>query len=159
MKTRRPPVENGEYAAFARRVLRAYARRISAGDIDALTDMTALAADVEKSIRQAVTGLRDYGYSWAEIGPAGKRWSHDQERAPDRTGEHQPGLRHPVQAGGRPPDHHSRHAPDVRLAAGRARRSPACGNADPETQQGLTHDGDLHSGARQGDQGRTQAAE
>ena len=64
----KPAVENGEYAAFARRILRAYARRISAGDVDALGDITILAADVEDAIRLAVTGLRDYGYSWAEIG-------------------------------------------------------------------------------------------
>ena len=61
-------MENGEYAAFARRILRAYARRISAGDVDALADITVLAADVEDAIRQAVTGLRDFGYSWADIG-------------------------------------------------------------------------------------------
>jgi hypothetical protein len=66
--TPQPAVENGEYAAFARRILRAYARRISAGDVDALADITVLADDVEDAIRQAVTGLRDYGYSWADIG-------------------------------------------------------------------------------------------
>ena len=33
----RRPVENDEFAAFARRVLRAYARRVATGDIDALT--------------------------------------------------------------------------------------------------------------------------
>ncbi len=84
--TPKPVVENGEDAAFARRILRAYARRIATGDIDALTDMTALAADVEHAIRQAVTGLRDTGYSWAEIGvrlgvtrqAAQQRWGTQQ---------------------------------------------------------------------------------
>ena len=66
--TPKTPVENGEYAAFARRILRAYARRIATGDVDALEDMTALADDIEDAIRQAITGLRDFGYSWAEIG-------------------------------------------------------------------------------------------
>jgi hypothetical protein len=67
--TAKPPVENPEYAAFARRILRAYARRISGGDIEALADITILAADVDDAIRQAVTRLRrDYGYSWADIG-------------------------------------------------------------------------------------------
>ena len=66
--TPKPTVENGEYAAFARRILRAYARRISAGDVDALADITVLAEDVEDAILQAVTGLRAVGYSWAEIG-------------------------------------------------------------------------------------------
>ena len=51
--TPKPVVENGDYAAFARRILRAYARRISAGDVDALADITVLAADVEAAIRQA----------------------------------------------------------------------------------------------------------
>jgi hypothetical protein len=68
MTTGRPLVENSEYAAFARRVLRAYTRRISAGDIDALADMTVLAGDVENAISRAVTGLRSFGYSWADIG-------------------------------------------------------------------------------------------
>ena len=35
-------VENDEYAAFARRVLRAYARRVADGDVEALTLMTDL---------------------------------------------------------------------------------------------------------------------
>jgi len=64
----RRPVENDEYAAFARRVLRAYARRIATGDIDALTDMTDLSEEIDTAISQAVTGLRSFGYSWADIG-------------------------------------------------------------------------------------------
>jgi hypothetical protein len=60
--------ENDEYAAFARRVLRAYARRIADGDIEALTLMTDLADEIDTAISQAVTGLRGSGYSWAEIG-------------------------------------------------------------------------------------------
>jgi hypothetical protein len=61
-------VENDEYAAFARRILRAYARRIATGDIDSLTHMTGLADDIETALRNAVIGLREFGYSWAEIG-------------------------------------------------------------------------------------------
>jgi hypothetical protein len=67
-KRPRRPVENDEYAAFARRVLRAYSRRIAAGDIDALEDMADLAAEIESAMGQAVKGLRQQGYSWAEIG-------------------------------------------------------------------------------------------
>jgi hypothetical protein len=82
MTTASPPAENSQYAAFARRILRAYARRISAGDIDALPGITILAADIDNAIRQAVTGLRRTGYSRAEIGarigvtrqPAQQRW-------------------------------------------------------------------------------------
>jgi hypothetical protein len=61
-------IENDEYAAFARRILRSYARRIAVGDIDALTQMTGLADDIEAAIRVAVVGLRGHGYSWADIG-------------------------------------------------------------------------------------------
>jgi hypothetical protein len=60
--------ENDDYAAFARRVLAAYARRVASGDVEALAQMTALAADLDTAIGQAVTGLRAVGYSWAEIG-------------------------------------------------------------------------------------------
>ena len=60
--------ENDEYAAFARRVLRAYARRVADGDVEALTLMTDLAAEIDTAIGQAVKGLRAFGYSWAEIG-------------------------------------------------------------------------------------------
>ena len=60
--------ENDEYAAFARRVLRAYARRVATGDIEALTLMLGLSAEIDDAISQAVTGLRAFGYSWAEIG-------------------------------------------------------------------------------------------
>ncbi len=60
--------ENDEYAAFARRVLRAYARRIADGDVEALTLMTGLAGEIDTAIGQAVQGLRGFGYSWAEIG-------------------------------------------------------------------------------------------
>jgi hypothetical protein len=61
-------IENDEYAAFARRVLRAYARRVADGDVEALTLMLGLSAEIDTAISQAVTGLRGSGYSWAEIG-------------------------------------------------------------------------------------------
>ena len=67
-KRPRRRVENDEYAAFTRRVLRAYSRRIAAGDIDALADMADLAAEIDTAMSHAVTGLRARGYSWAEIG-------------------------------------------------------------------------------------------
>ena len=61
-------VENDDYGAFARRILAAYARRIARGDIDALNALTALSADIDTAITDAVTGLRACGYSWADIG-------------------------------------------------------------------------------------------
>jgi hypothetical protein len=66
-RRRRQVTENDEYAAFARRVLRAWARRVSAGDIDAITDIAAAVGELEVALRQAVAGLRRKGYSWAEI--------------------------------------------------------------------------------------------
>jgi hypothetical protein len=84
---RRDVVENDEYAAFARRIVRAYARRVADGDIEALTDMTTLAADIEAAIRVAVIGLRNFGYSWADIAlrlgvtrqAAQQRWGGDPQ--------------------------------------------------------------------------------
>jgi hypothetical protein len=63
----RRTVENDEYARFVRRVMRACARQVASGDIDALADMTGLATELDEAIGQAVTGLRETGYSWAEI--------------------------------------------------------------------------------------------
>lgn len=64
---RRDVVENDEYAAFVRRILRAYTRRVATGDVEALTDMVALSSVLDEAIAQAVTGLRAHGYSWADI--------------------------------------------------------------------------------------------
>ncbi|HZM76714.1 MAG TPA: hypothetical protein VFC19_13360 [Candidatus Limnocylindrales bacterium] len=63
----RATVENKEFAAFARRIVRAFARRVAQGDIEALTDLLAFAADIDDALQDAVTGLREYGYSWSEI--------------------------------------------------------------------------------------------
>jgi hypothetical protein len=84
-KRRSRVTENDEYAAFARRVIAAYSRRIARGDIDAITGMAALADDLDAAICRAVTGLRNRGYSWAEIGTrlgitrqaAQQRWGGD----------------------------------------------------------------------------------
>ena len=65
---RRDVVENDEYAAFVRRIIRAYARRVATGDVEALTDMVSLSGLLDDAISEAVIGLRTHGYSWAEIG-------------------------------------------------------------------------------------------
>lgn len=77
-------VENDDFAAFTRRVVAAQGRRIAAGDVEGLTALVELSADVERAMHTAVTGLRAAGFSWAEIGArlnvskqaAQQRWGH-----------------------------------------------------------------------------------
>lgn len=66
-QARRDVVENDEYAAFCRRIIRAHGRRIASGDVEALGDLVALSLHLEDAIRDAVIGLREFGYSWADI--------------------------------------------------------------------------------------------
>jgi hypothetical protein len=62
-----------------------------AGNVEALAQMTAFAADLDTAIGQAVAGLRAAGYSWAEIGlrlgitrqAAQQRWG----KAPEPAGQ------------------------------------------------------------------------
>ncbi len=81
----RPVVENDQYTAFARRILRAAGRRVADGDVEALPGLLDLADELDTAIGHAVTGLRAYGYSWAEIAlrigctrqAAHQRWGGD----------------------------------------------------------------------------------
>lgn len=83
---RRNVVENDEFAAFAARIIRAYARRVASGDVEALTSMVSLSGSLDEAIAEAVAGLREVGYSWAEIGQrlgitrqaAQQRWGGDR---------------------------------------------------------------------------------
>jgi hypothetical protein len=64
----RAVVETDDYAAFVRRVVASYGRRVGhAGDVDALAGLVALGDEIEAATQNAVTGLRGHGYSWAEI--------------------------------------------------------------------------------------------
>ncbi|HUC23934.1 MAG TPA: hypothetical protein VMA73_14595 [Streptosporangiaceae bacterium] len=83
-KRRNRRVENDEYAAFIRRVLRAYGRRIATGDIDAIAELNALTDEVNAALGSAVIGLRLLGYSWAEIG---KRLGVTKQTAHERWSE------------------------------------------------------------------------
>ncbi|GIH08095.1 hypothetical protein Rhe02_61620 [Rhizocola hellebori] len=65
--SRRRSVENKAFAGFARRVIRAFSRRVATGDVEALTDLLKFAADLDDAIQDAVVGLREHGYSWSEI--------------------------------------------------------------------------------------------
>jgi hypothetical protein len=82
-KRPRRQVENDEYAAFVRRILRAYSRRVGNGDVEALTLMVGLAEEIDAAMAEAVKGLRDHGYSWAEIGA---RLSITRQAAQQRWG-------------------------------------------------------------------------
>ena len=68
-KRSRRGVENREFDAFVRRILRAYARRVANGDVEALRSLAALSSEVDAVTRIAVAGLRQppYSYSWSEI--------------------------------------------------------------------------------------------
>lgn len=67
-KRPRRQVENDEYGAFVRRVLRAYSRRVGDGDVEALVLLVGLAEEIDAAMAEAVKSLRTRGYSWAEIG-------------------------------------------------------------------------------------------
>jgi DNA-directed RNA polymerase specialized sigma24 family protein len=61
-------VENDEYAAFVRRVIRALGRRVGDGDADALAELARLRNDLEQAMGEAVRELYARGWSYAEIG-------------------------------------------------------------------------------------------
>lgn len=83
----RPVVENHDYAAFSRRVIRAAARRVAAGDVEELTHLFSLERELHTAIHTAVAGLRAQGYSWADIAmrigitrqAAHQRWATTEE--------------------------------------------------------------------------------
>jgi hypothetical protein len=82
-KRHRAPVENASYSAFCARIIRATGRRIAGGDVECLPELINLTAELDQALAAAVTGLRAYGYSWAEIAArlgttrqaAQQRWS------------------------------------------------------------------------------------
>jgi hypothetical protein len=79
--TPRKPVENKEFAAFTRRIIRAHARRVASGDVEALVDLVALSEAIDQAIIDAVTGLREFGYSWSDIArPLGMSKQAAQQR-------------------------------------------------------------------------------
>src|SRR3954454_6691747 len=88
-KRARREVETREFDAFVRRILRAYARRVAAGDVEALRSLSQLSSEVDAVTRLAVAGLHQapYAYSWSEIADrlgVTKQTAH--ERYGDRAG-------------------------------------------------------------------------
>jgi hypothetical protein len=67
-KRPRRQVENDEYGAFVRRVLRTCSRRVGDGDVEALALLVDLSEEIDAAMAGAVKGLPAHGYSWAEIG-------------------------------------------------------------------------------------------
>jgi len=63
-----PKKTNSEFAGFVRRAIRAHGRRVAAGDVEALPEMLAVAAELDAAIQAAVDSLHgEYGYSLTEI--------------------------------------------------------------------------------------------
>ena len=57
-KRPRRRVENDDYVAFVRRILRAYSRRVGDGDVEALALMLGLVEEIDTAIAEAVKSLR-----------------------------------------------------------------------------------------------------
>lgn len=60
-------VETPEYAAFCRRIIRAYSRRVAAADEVDLAEMIRVRDEMDAAIVAAVDGQRRAGRSWAYI--------------------------------------------------------------------------------------------
>lgn len=54
--------------------MRTYSHRVGDGDVEALALMLGLAEDIDAAIAVAVQGLRERGYSWAEIGSPARHY-------------------------------------------------------------------------------------
>jgi hypothetical protein len=65
-----PTTEADKFGAFARRIVRAYGRRVADRDIEALTGLVQLRDELDAAIVDAVHGLHGNPYSWTEIGRA-----------------------------------------------------------------------------------------
>lgn len=63
-------MDNEEYVAFARRVVRAAGRRVGAAEETGtnLSDLSSLHAAVDEALAAAVAAHRASGRSWGEIG-------------------------------------------------------------------------------------------
>src|SRR3954454_21960833 len=85
-KRAKRPVETNQFDAFVRRILAAYARRVAAGDVEALRSLSLLSSEVDAVTRLAVAGLRTapYSYSWSEIAD---RLGVTKQTAHERYGE------------------------------------------------------------------------
>lgn len=60
-------VETPEYAAFCRRIIRSYAKRVGDESEVDLAEMLAVRDEMDRAISTAVAGMRERGHSWAYI--------------------------------------------------------------------------------------------
>lgn len=69
MATEQDAPENSDFAAFARRIITRFGRRVGEGDIDALPDLLALREQLDSETADAVLALRaaPHFYSWQQI--------------------------------------------------------------------------------------------
>lgn len=98
MSGKRPKreVENAEYLAMVRRILRAMGSRVGDGDLDTLAEMLALREELDERIAETVRSLHGekWQYSWAQIGravgitrqAAQQRWGRDTRQGGRTTG-------------------------------------------------------------------------
>jgi hypothetical protein len=80
-------VENDAYTAFCRRIIRAAGKRIAEGDVEGMPDLCGLQQELDQALAVAVNGLREFGYSWAEIA---SRLGTTRQAAQQRWGGEQP---------------------------------------------------------------------
>lgn len=80
---RRRDVANDDYAGFTRRIITAHGRRIAAGDIEGLAALAEIYVSLDAALSLAVHGLREQGYSWADIGA---RFGMTRQAAQQRFG-------------------------------------------------------------------------
>lgn len=79
--------DDTEFDAFARRILRAYAKRAGEGDAYVLSRLIRLQDEIDAVALDAVRALKERGFSWAEIGfdtglsrqGAYRRWGKGEE--------------------------------------------------------------------------------
>jgi hypothetical protein len=104
---RRRTVENDEYGAFIRRIVRAYSRRVADGDVEALSLMTGLAGELDVAVAEAVQGLRARATPGPRSAPGSaspaRLHSNDGVRRANRSGSHADGQPcPPVNSRGQP---------------------------------------------------------
>lgn len=63
-------VETSDFLRAVARLIRAAGRRVGDADIDELRDLLAMQAELDRTIVQAVAGLRAAGVTWQQIGEA-----------------------------------------------------------------------------------------